>query len=262
MIRSKRPGRLCFILDIATEALCEDGGTDFNEWVESMSAFAQREGKDKPTAKELVWVWKALQSDSELNRAFGFLEPVPTWARVRAREEATEDIIEALPAGAVFGILLRPSMDLPEMQERCKKMHEIPIVSVRLDEPLCFRPGKAGRLECCPVKCTLTTPAYEATCEELAAMLFGVSEKDVSFHSDDKNLIDIPCTSLNHAYVMASKRFERNRRSHGGRIYNNLYVWHPSDLGSRLLDQIRIKAELGRSLLTKGQDPPTPGLLG
>jgi len=258
MSRNERSDRLCFILDIATEALCGDDGTDFNHWAESMAEFARRDGKDKPTAKELVWVWKALQSDAELNRAFGYLHPVPAWARVRAREESAEDIIEALPAGAVFGILLRPSMDLPEMQERYKKMCEIPIVSVRLDEPLCFRPGKAGRLECCPVKCTLTTPAYEATCEELAAMLFGVSEQNVTFRGDNDELIDIPCTSLNHAYVLASKRFERNRRSHGGRIYNNLYAWYPSELGSRTLDQIRISVELDRNPLKKGQDSSTP----
>ena len=86
-----------------------------------MSAFAEREVEDEPTAKELLWAWRALRSDFELNQAFDCLEPAPAWARARAREESAKDITEALPAGVVLSILLRPDKDLPEMRELYKK---------------------------------------------------------------------------------------------------------------------------------------------
>lgn len=240
-----RISRICFLLDIATEGLCR-AGTAFNEWAKFMHEAAKEGDRPDPTASELLWAWKTMMADWALNRAFGFLDPPPDWVRARAKEENAYRIVEVCPVGVVFEILLQASWDLPEMRELYEKRRwGRPRAFVHLDEPLCMRPGKAGRLECSSTKCTLMTPTFEATGEDLAALLFGVSVTAITFVGPNKATLHVACKSLNQAYMLASRRFERARRSYGGRIYEKLMIHYPK-VKQPMLEMVRVSAEMGR----------------
>jgi len=83
-----------------------------------------------------------------------------------------------------------------------------------------------------------------------------VSEDAITFFGEHNEAIHVPCRSLNHAYVLASLRFERGRKSRGGRVYENLSFFHPRR--NQTLDWARMDAERGGSKFINPRDVHYP----
>ena len=228
--------RLAAIIELGGEVLeqlhREQGTVPFQPWFVA--------AKEKAAIKQLSlsqtdaeWIWEVLRSEPSVQRDFGALPAAGSpWFSQVSR-------FDVLDKGECFSIGLRPA-DVRELLSRVGKPVTEEAISVRLLEKLQMRPGKGRRLECCRTLCQLTIKIDEPRdAHSEAARL----KTDTSLVTVNDQSVTVLAKSLNHAYTMASRRLEQDRRSHGGPAYEHLvYVGQAKRLK---LEQIRKLVETG-----------------
>ena len=185
------------------------------------------------TERRLYWAWDALREEQEIIRRFGKLPTagVP-WNDGRER-------FHVLNKGDKFLVALKQAQ-LFTLTTYPKNNPRDETVVVTLNDELNMRPGKAGRLECCPVKSEVAIRVQNPHSDQREADIMRIDPDAVKIK--DKVII-VQVDSLNQAYTVASRRLEPKRRSHGGRTYDRfLYVQGKDRIP---LEHIRIRVESG-----------------
>jgi hypothetical protein len=175
----------------------------------------------------LDWLWRTLWGEPRIQAQVGHLSLFAAHA-----EEPAPSTLVVLPAGSVFEIDLLSSVDRGDGTEVPR-----PTATAVIREALCMRPGRTGRLECCPVATDLLLrlaapiePAAEAEALRLPADRVRATDEGLS----------VRVHSLNEAFLRASLRLQPHRRTVGGSVFRCVHWVGPN--GRERLDQVRERA--------------------
>ncbi len=201
--------------------------------------------KARQSADTLRWVWSTVVGNPFWGHQIRDLVRSPNGG---------DGPIELFPEGTLLVILLKPARQSGGDRSALMDWHN-QCALVRLMEPLCLRIVKRGRLECAPVACDLwlfveagrdlkrEVDRLRVRDETTVEASLEVEVFDRSRGTQERSrCIVVRAHSLNHAFGMASGRFESHRLSHGGRIYE--HVFHLRDDRCVSLDRIRDAVEL------------------
>jgi hypothetical protein len=201
--------------------------------------------KARQPADTLRWVWSTVVGNPFWGHQIRDLVRSPNGG---------DGPIELFPEGTLLVILLKPARQSGGDRSALMDWHN-QCALVRLMEPLCLRIVKRGRLECAPVACDLwlfveagrdlkrEVDRLRVRDETTVEASFEVEVFDRSRGTQERSrCIVVRAHSLNHAFGMASGRFESHRLSHGGRIYE--HVFHLREDRCVSLDRIRDAVEL------------------
>ena len=217
---------------LAVEML-KDGQLPFDAWYSEVTSTGDI---PRTTANNLrlIWIWDSIRQDPILKDVFQDLSP----AGMRWNRNSLPFFVMKRESWFVIGLsrsdasgLLSPNNKPPQEEH----------ASFQLLDDLYMRPGRNDRLECCGCSCLLQLRPDEVYTKERELDILGVGVEQIRFL--DTSIIQIEVPSINQAYMVASRRLEPDRLSHGGNIFE--HVVYVGDQVRYRLEKIRLAVELG-----------------
>lgn len=203
----------------------------YETWIKALKGDAKKHDMNWDT-KVYHWLWKSLED----------------FPLAKIKTSTTKHLLIE-QAHAVFIIELDHSK-LQERQEsisafEVNQTHRVWVTTSGCVEMII---GRGGRLQLCDIDCSLSLfpgPQDEPTgSQETEAKTMGIAKEDVKIIG---KMISVSARSLNHAYTIASRRFEAGRRSYGGSVYKNAFYVTPK---TNKLDQLeRLRSALEKKTL-------------
>jgi len=246
----KRTGdRIHVLLEAGLEALGESHSNAelrFEVW---RKGFAERLGQSLDTPSpgraaglawsEAIWVWNALRRYPGLSIVMSSTRSA--WQPWVGRGEKLPlfppgTLLQLDPGGAGWTI------QNPEWKGSGKEPERIRCATIRLRDELCLVPGSRDRLHLASAQCVLELLVSATADAATEAALMRVSEESLTI-DPKRRAIRVDARSLNHAYLLASRRLEPNRISHGGSVYRAVRCQVPGEPGWVSLRALREHAE-------------------
>ena len=217
---------------VAIEML-EDGQLPFDEWYGAVTK--KGDISTTPTNNlRLIWIWDSLRQDADLKDFLKDLSP----AGMQWNRHSGPFLVLQRDSWLLIGLQHTPASTLLSSRSGPPEDEK---VSIQLLDDLLMRPGRNDHLECSDCKCLLQLRVDVVYSTEREMDILGVKyEQIVSLR---EGVIQVLAPSINHAYTIASRRLEPERRSHSGNIYE--HVVYVGDRGRFLLGDIRLAVEIG-----------------